>query len=516
MYFSAVIDLLKKDGNFREVTNFKQDSLVMEKFQSVKFDQLSYDSRKISATTLFFVKGQAFKLDYLNQAERKGLRFYVSQTICSVDSALVAILVKDVRKAMALIAQAFFGYPEEKLKIVAFTGTKGKTTSTYFTKGILDEIFAEKVAMFSTMETTLDGDHYFKSELTTPESLDLYEMMSQAIINGMTHLVMEVSSQAYKLQRVYGLTFDIGVFLNISSDHISPMEHPDFEDYFYCKLQLLHHSKKAILNRESDHFEELMKEVRNLGIPTYVYGRSEKECDYFINDNFNDLFDFKVCKGQRFHSESSFVGEYTLKIPGDFNQDNALAAMMAASLLGVDSDSIKEALSQISVPGRMERLTKNNGSSVYIDYAHNKLSLETLLQFVKKYHSGLLIVVLGSTGGKGISRRKDFGEVLSSFADVGILTADDPNFEDPILIAEEIAQSISSEKIKVEIIVDRKQAIRYALSLAKSAEDVVVLAGKGADEYQMIQGKKIFYAGDVAVAKETINTSGFNDEGTVS
>lgn len=509
MYFSAIIALLKKDGNFQEVTNFKQDSLVIENFQSVKFDQLSYNSRKVSATTLFFVKGATFKQIYLDQAERDGLRFYVSQKVYSADSTLVAILVKNVRKAMALIAQTFFGHPEEKLKIIAFTGTKGKTTSVYFTKRILDEAFEKKVAMFSTMETTLDGDHYFKSELTTPESLDLYEMMSKAVLNGVNHLVMEVSSQAYKLQRVYGLTFDIGVFLNISLDHISPMEHLDFEEYFYCKLQLLHHSKKVILNREADHFEELIKEVKNLDVSTYVYGRVAKECDYFISGNVNELLDFKVCQGQRFHSKYSFAGKYTLKIPGDFNQDNALAAMMAASLLGVDSDSMKKALAHTSVPGRMEQLTQNNGSSVYIDYAHNRLSLEMLLQFVKKHNSGSLIVVLGSTGGKGISRRKDFGEVLSNFADVAILTTDDPNFEDPIFIAEEIAQSISSNKIKIEIIIDRKQAIKQALSLAKYAEDVVVLAGKGVDEYQIIKGKRIFYAGDVVVAKETINMSGF-------
>ncbi|MDR1013262.1 MAG: UDP-N-acetylmuramoyl-L-alanyl-D-glutamate--L-lysine ligase, partial [Lactobacillales bacterium] len=228
MRLSEVIAILKKDHNLREIID-KQNIWhyhLSENLTQIKIKQLSYDSRKVSEDTLFFVKGQNFKKSFLKQAVDSGVRFYVSQMSFKIKNS-TAILVNDVKKAMALIAQAFFNHPEQKLKIVAFTGTKGKTTSVYFVKEILDQVTKQKTALFSTMETTLDGKNYFNSQLTTPESLDLYEMMNKAVNQKMTHLVMEVSSQAYKMKRVYGLTFDVGVFLNISKDHIGPIEHPN-------------------------------------------------------------------------------------------------------------------------------------------------------------------------------------------------------------------------------------------------------------------------------------------------
>jgi len=405
---------------------------------------------------------------------------------------------------MALIAQAFFHHPEQKLKIIAFTGTKGKTTSAYFAKEILDKVTKQKTALLSTMETTLDGKNYFKSALTTPESLDLYEMMSQAVDYGITHLVMEVSSQAYKMKRVYGLTFDVGIFLNISPDHISPIEHPDFEDYFYCKRQLLHNSKKIILNQNANYFDLLAEEIHELDIPIYVYGTSTLGTDYFIEEIVTNSLAFNVCAGN-LSKTNSLAGQYTLRLAGSFNKENALAAMMAAFLVGADQSAAQEALAKVTVPGRMEVLVQKNGSHVYVDYAHNKISLEALLKFVKNQHQGSVIVVLGSPGSKGLSRRQDFGEILSQFANIAVLTADDPDFEDPVEIAHEIAYNITSQKVKVEIYSDRTQAINNALSLAKSANDAVVLAGKGADCYQIIQGKKIPYKGDLAIAQKFTN-----------
>ena len=221
-----VVEILKKDNNFREISSAGEYYFNWPK--EVNFDQLSYDSRKSTKDTLFFAKGLNFKKEYLTDLEAA---FYVSEFDYEV--ALPAIIVTDVKRAMALIAANFYKFPQNKLKTLALTGTKGKTTSAYFAKSILDKMNGGKTALLSTAQTTLDGQNYFKSELTTPESLDLLEMMAKALENGMTHLVMEVSSQAYKTERVYGLTFDVGVFLNISPDHIGPVEHPTLEDYFY-------------------------------------------------------------------------------------------------------------------------------------------------------------------------------------------------------------------------------------------------------------------------------------------
>ncbi|MDY5175049.1 Mur ligase family protein, partial [Enterococcus faecium] len=223
--------LLLKEHLLKEFVSTKGWHLDVP--EKAEFLQLSYDSRKADASTLFFCKGMNFKEEYLDSAIEQGIQYYVSEQ--PYENSAVGIIVTDIRKAMALLAMAFYDYPQNKLKVIGFTGTKGKTTAAYFTKAILDHTTNKKTALLSTMNTTLDGKTYFKSHLTTPESLDLYRMMAEAVKNGMTHLVMEVSSQAYKTQRVYGLTLDVGIFLNISPDHISPIEHPTFDDYFYCK-----------------------------------------------------------------------------------------------------------------------------------------------------------------------------------------------------------------------------------------------------------------------------------------
>ena len=461
---------------------------------------ISYDSRDVSEDTLFFCKGAGFKATYLEQASNEGLAIYVSETPFDVDLDL-GIIVTDIRKAMAILSMAFYGYPQEKLKLIAFTGTKGKTTSAYFLKYILDAYNHNKTAMLSTMNSTLDGKNYFKSHLTTPESLDLYRMMAEAVENNMSHLVMEVSSQAYKLNRVYGLMFDVGIFLNISPDHISPIEHPTFDDYYYCKRQLIKHSRQLIVNLDTKDVEVILEEAKELGIPTYTYSSNNQQADYYWE---------KGCCAKCFFVKSKedtlkIDGKYKVSLMGDFNKDNALASIMAASLLNVDIESCKKGLKEAVVPGRMEQLTQKNGSVVYIDYAHNKVSLTSLLSFAKSEHqNGRIITVIGSTGDKATSRRKDFGEVLNDYTDVVFLTSDDPGNENPKEIAEEISQYITNDEVQIFTVIDRKDAIEKALELAKS-KDTVILAGKGRDLYQKVNGIDTPYLGDFTIAEEFIN-----------
>ena len=472
------LNILKNDHNFREIIDKGQ---YFYHYRDLVFKKISYDSREVDASTLFFVKGDNFKKEFLENAVTAGLRLYISEMDFEV--GIPALIVNDVKQAMSLLAMEFYGNPQDKLKLLAFTGTKGKTTSAYFAYHILQQSY--KPALLSTMNTTLDGEHFFKSALTTPESLDLFKMMATAVENGRTHLIMEVSSQAYLKKRVYGLTFDVGVFLNISPDHIGPIEHPTFEDYFYHKRLLMENSRAVVVNSEMDHFEVLAEQVASM------------EHDFYGQHSDNQIH-----HSQAFSFETSGIltEKFDIQLIGRFNQENALAASLACLRLGATISDIKKGIAATRVPGRMEVLTQQNGAKVFVDYAHNGVSLANLLSVVQEHQKGKIILVLGATGNKGESRRKDFGLLINQHPELTvILTADDPNYEDPIAIAKEIASYISFD---VDMIADREEAIKKALGLTSKKGDAVILAGKGADCYQIINGEKADYLGDYAIAEK--------------
>lgn len=476
------LDILKNDHNFREIIFHNHYSLDWK--ENPSFSKISFDSREADKSTLFFAKGAAFKKEYLEQAIKNGLTFYVSQVDYELD--IPAIIVTDIKKAMGLIAMEFYGHPENDLKIIAFTGTKGKTTAAYFAYNILKQ--SHRTAMFSTMNTTLDGKTFFKSKLTTPESLDLFKMMATAVQNGMTHLIMEVSSQAYLVERVYGLTFDVGVFLNISPDHIGPIEHPTFEDYFYHKRLLMTNSKAVVVNAGMDYFDVVAQQVANT--PHDFYGKGS---DNTIENS--RAFDFDVT--------GKLAGHYDIQLIGSFNQENAVAAGLACLRLGTSLADIQKGIAQTSVPGRMEVITQTNGAKVFVDYAHNGDSLEKLLSVVEEHQKGDLHLILGATGNKGESRRADFARVINAHPNIHvILTADDPNYEDPQTIAEEIASQVTRP---LDIQVDREKAISQAMARTNNETDAVIIAGKGADAYQIVNGERTAYAGDLNIAKNHLN-----------
>ena len=473
----TVLNILKKNGLFREIIN--QGSYYYN-YSDVDFDSISYDSRKVKERSLFFVKGASFKKEFLLSAISQGLDWYIAEQDYEV--GIPAIIVNDIKKAMSLIAMEFYGNPQEKLKLLAFTGTKGKTTAAYFAYNILAQ--HHRPAMLSTMNTTLDGKTFFKSALTTPESIDLFDMMAQAVHNGRTHLIMEVSSQAYLVKRVYGLTFDVGVFLNISPDHIGPIEHPSFEDYFYHKRLLMENSRAVVINSDMDHFSVLKEQVE------------DQEHDFYGNQSSNQI---ENSKAFGFSATGKLAGDYNIQLIGHFNQENAVAAGLACLRLGASLEDIQKGIAATRVPGRMEVLTQKNGAKVFIDYAHNGDSLKKLINVVETHQTGKIALVLGSTGNKGESRRKDFGLLLNQHPEIQVfLTADDPNYEDPMAIAEEISSYISHP---VEKIADREQAIQAAMAITDQELDAVIIAGKGADRYQIVNGVKESYPGDAAVAE---------------
>lgn len=491
MSLKQLCQLLADKDLLKEPLNTKQ-------LNDQYFTYLSYDSRDLAENTLFFCKGNNFKEASLQEAISKGVEIYISEVKYSTTAQ--AVIVNDIRKTMAIVAQSFYHNPQDKLYKIGITGTKGKTTTAYFIKKILDDAFDKKVALFSSEETTLDGTTLLPSKLTTPEALDIYRQMAIACQNGLTHLVMEVSSQAYKTQRVYKLTFETGVFLNISPDHISPIEHPTFEDYFNCKKQLLLNSKQMVINHESDQFDILEKTCQDHQIPLYTYGH--KNGTYRLVDKANER-SFELMAANK--DTLSINGDYHLALFGQFNHENAAAAILVCGLASVLKQTCQESLPLAQIPGRMNLLEKANGAYIFIDYAHNYLSIHSIGQFAHELRpNGRTIIVTGSAGGKAISRRPDIGKALSECADIAILTSDDPDFEDPADIAAEIKAAITNSEVEIQLELDRTTAVISAFNQANT-NDTVIIAGKGIEKMMKYQGEEAPYEGDFHIVKRLID-----------
>lgn len=473
----------------------------------------AYDSRKVKEKSLFFCKGDAFRPIYLQMAKDNGAIIYVSEQPYAEGNGLHALIVRNIRKAMAVLAAAFYNFPQDDLHVIAFTGTKGKTTSAYFTRGMLEQVHPQQTALFSTVDRIVghQKNETFKSDLTTPESLDLFHDMREAVDNGMTHLVMEVSSQAYKKNRVFGLTYDVGVFLNITPDHIGPHEHPTFADYLHCKLQLLVNARKCVINAETDYFEQIYAAATTTTEPDSIYlfasadfkALEGVEIDFRYRSQEADLaksrfkLEAKTLKAEQLH----ISGEYDLDLIGDYNESNACSAIISAGLAEETYPDTAKGIATVRIPGRMEKLDVPNHARVYIDYAHNYASMVALMSFLtKEYRPKKLIVVVGSPGDKGISRREGFARALNQYAQQAFITNDDPGFEDPQDIANQIVVGIDRDKVDTTIELDRAKAIEAAITASRPG-DIVVLAGKGADPQQKVRGVDEAWPTDMVVAK---------------
>lgn len=488
-------------------------SVALNDPATLNMTAIAYDSRKVTEETLFFCKGN-FRPVFLTNAKEQGAVTYVAEQPISEGNGMNALIVTNVQKAMAILSAAFYDYPQDDLFIIAYTGTKGKTTAAYFTQAILQEATIQKTALFSTIDRVLGPkpEQRFKSDLTTPESLDLFHDMREAVENGMTHLVMEVSSQAYKKNRVYGLTYDVGFFLNISPDHVGPNEHPDFADYLHCKLQLLVNSRRCVINAQTQNFADVYAAAQATTNPSDIYLFAETayqateavDIDFRFENLEMSLADscFKVTAVSDRANALGVAGDYQLRLIGDFNESNATAAIIGSALAGADLKQAQQGIRQLQIPGRMETLAVPNHGQVYVDYAHNYASMKALLSFLQKeYHNSKLIVVVGSPGDKGVSRRAGFAQVLNEYANQAILTTDDPGYEDPAAIAAEIRTGIDEAKVQTTVELNRATAIEQAIEASQPGE-IVVLAAKGADAYQKVRGVDTPYATDMVIAKQ--------------
>lgn len=496
--------LLRDAGLYKEtIVNGRWDYTLAPEVAAVTPTALAYDSRQVQSGTLFFCKGNNFAPQYLTSALAAGASAFMTERVFEAElnaagRAVPQIVVTDIQKAMATVARHFYGCPERELKLVGFTGTKGKTTSVYFARHLLASAFGPVVAQFSTIAECLDGQHFIPAHLTTPESLDLFRMMRAAVDNGMRYLVMEVSSQAYKKARVFGLHFDLGVFLNISPDHISPVEHASFDDYLYCKRQIIANSATVILNREMDYYDLLAQEARALGRRLITFGSDHSAADYRYHAGAHGRFQVSS------HNPAlpKLAGDFRIMIPGDFNYANALAALAVGTQLGASPTRMAAGLLATRVPGRMEMLHNRRGLVACVDYAHNYLSLTESFRFMKhEYPHGRLIVVIGAAGGKAESRRQDIGRALSEYADVAILTSEDNFLEDPHQITAAIKGFITNPAVEVHENVDRVAAIRAAFTIARPG-DVLFMAAKGREMFMHEGGQDIPYVGDYQLSEQ--------------
>lgn len=466
---------------YLEVLN--QHDLIVDKDiknidQEVK--HLSCNSQEVVVGTLFICKGLHFKEKFLQDAITKGSICYISEV--KYDSKAPCIIVRDVRKAMAYLSGLFYQSAWQKLKLVGITGTKGKSTTSYFVKYILDAYLAtlgkQKSGIISTIHT-FDGEREYESHITTPESIDLHKLFYTAVKNNLEYMEMEVSSQALKYDRVLGVSFDIGVFLNIGYDHISDVEHVDFEDYFYSKLQLFKQSKIAFVNLNTDYLEEVLEASKNCP-KVFTFGVDTPDADIYAynvhKQNREILFTVKTKK---------YTKDFSISMPGFFNVQNALAAIAICDTLKIPLEFIENGLKEARVSGRMEVYeSKDHKVVCIVDYAHNGLSFEKLFQSVKEEYPGYHIrIVFGCPGNKAYDRRKDLGEIAGQYADTIYLTEDDPGEEQIVDICHEIGGHIEGQKNTYTIIIDREEAIEKAI-FDSQGKTIVLVAGKGNDNSQ--------------------------------
>ena len=448
------------------------------------------DSRKIEKDGMFIaIKG--FESDghkYIKQAIENGAKVVMVQEDAKLNKQDFAddttiIVAPNTRIALAKIACNFYKNPSRKMKIIGVTGTKGKTTTTFMIKSILEK-HGQKVGLIGTVYNYIGERNLGESSRTTPESIELQRLFSKMVEEEIDTVIMEVSSQALKLHRVDGIDFDLAIFTNFSEDHISAQEHPNMEDYFDSKLKLMEMSKKSFINSDDFHVRKVKKRLPEKEIKTYGV---DNEADLIAKDITitNSSVDFKVKIGGK--NERVKTG-----IPGRFSVYNSLAAICVGAELGVTAEEIKESLLNIRVPGRSELVPNKKDLVIMIDYAHSPESLQSILSAVKSYTRGKVISVFGCGGDRDKSKRPVMGQISTSIADFSIITSDNPRTEDPEAIVKEIEEGASKTKGKYITIVDRTEAIKYAIDMA-TKNDIIVLAGKGHETYQEINGEKKHY-----------------------
>lgn len=468
-------------------------------------EDVIYDSRKARENTAFVcIRGSARDShEFIPDVLLTGCWVLVVEEDVTVPEDVTVIRVENGRMALAELSAARFGYPAKKLTTIGITGTKGKTTTSYMVKAIL-EAAGKKTGLIGTNGAMI-GAEKFPTSNTTPESYVVQEYCAKMVEAGCEYMVMEVSSQALMLHRVGGISFDYGLFTNISPDHIGPKEHESFEEYLYYKSRLLTVCKTGVVNRLTDHYEKV---VRDASCRLYTYGL-ETEADFtgdaihYANNHEFVGIEFDI---HGLHLHGKVNGRVRVGMPGKFNADNALAALSVCSL-ALERDKIPEeaflnALENVRVDGRMEIAYVSKKCSVIVDYAHNAVSMESLLKTLRDYKPKRLVCVFGCGGNRAKDRRYSMGEIGGKMADLCIITADNPRFEKNEDIMKDIEEGLARTDGNYIVIPDRREAIFHAIHNATEG-DMIAIIGKGHEDYQEIEGVRHHFL-DREVVEEAV------------
>ena len=461
------------------------DYEVIKGNEESKVQNIRYDNRKIEQGDAFVcVKG--FKVDghsFIGDAIKKGARVLIVQEEVSVQEDITIIKVRDTRKALAIMSSNYFGNPKDKLKIIGITGTNGKTTSAFIIKSILEKA-GFMTGLIGTIANYI-GNKKVDAVRTTPESYELHELFKNMVDAGVEYCVMEVSSHSLELDRVYGIQFEEGIFTNLTRDHLD--FHKTFENYYNAKFKLFERSNHSIINLDDPYGANIVKDIEERGVKTKVSTFSiEKESDF-------KAFEIKShSNGSEFKVNLESIEEFSINIPGEYNIYNSLGCIICAYNLNIPMDKIKEGLSDVVIPGRCELVAKekNLPYSIIIDYAHTPDGLENILSTVKAFTKNRMISVFGCGGDRDKVKRPQMGKIGCELSDIAIITSDNPRSEEPMDIINDIVKPLNYDNFVIEV--NRKEAIRKAMNMALEG-DVIVIAGKGHETYQILKDETIHF-----------------------
>lgn len=444
-----------------------------------------YDSRKVTNGCVFVcLKGYTSDgHKYAKSAVDNGAAALVisDELDFDVDKDIAVVKTENSRLALALMSAEFFRHPEKELKTVAITGTKGKTTTT----AMVAEIFEQsgvKCGTIGTLGIVYNGKTY-KTENTTPESYEIQKAMRDMVNAGCGAMVIEASSIGLKHHRLAGIEFDAGIFTNFSDDHIGGVEHKDMDEYLYCKSLLFRQCRLAAANIDDPNWKKITNDAKN---PVLTFGFSENAQLRAKNEHLLSDCGFI---GVHFDTEGIKELSVDVGIPGKFNAYNALAAICAVFFFNIDDEYIIKGLKNAKVKGRVEPVKVPGNYTLLIDYAHNALSMENVLTTLRQYNPNRLITMFGAGGNRPKVRRYEMGEVSGKLSDLSVITEDNSRFEDVMDIIEDIKTGINKTNGKYVVVPNRKDAIRYCMENAEDG-DIIVLAGKGHEDYQEIKGVK--------------------------
>ncbi len=486
--FESEIDVENIIGRARKLSNLLEgvDYTLIRGSLDTEIRDIKYDSRYVSAGDLFVARvgTSSDSHEFIAAAVERGAKAVIIERDAQVPGEAAVIRVESSKRALALMSAAYFGHPARELTTVGITGTAGKSSVSFMLKAMIESA-GHSAGLIGTVGADIAGRHV-ELHNTTPESYEIQKLLREMRDAGCEYAVMEVSSQGLKMNRVDGIEFDCGVFTNLSPDHIGPTEHADFEEYMRCKSMLFSRCKVGVVNADDPHLPEILKGAT---CRVATFGMSESAGTRAVNVKFILDDDFM---GVEFETQGAVTGRWRTPIPGRFTVYNSLCAIAAARELGIGEADARRALAGVKVPGRMELVSAGHGYKLIVDYAHNAQEMNMLMETVAEYHPRRIVCIFGGGGNRARDRRIDMGEIAGRCAGLSIITEDNPRFDDLESINRDIISGLDRSGGKYIVIDDRYEAIKYAIKNAAQG-DVILLIGKGHEQYQEIRGVRHYW-----------------------